>query len=58
LYLGSRQLHVLRVIERAAEGSTQRFRVRVVDGRVFLLSRDLASGDWHLASVQRHASTP
>lgn len=58
LYLGSRRLPVLRVIERAAQGSTQRFRVKVADGRVFLLNRDLASGDWRLASVKRNANTP
>ena len=55
LYLGSQRLHVLRVIERTAEGSIQRFRVKVADGRVFQLSRDLASGDWRLASVKRDA---
>jgi hypothetical protein len=29
-----------------------------MDGRVFLLSRDLASGDWRLASVKRNAKHP
>ena len=58
LYLGCQRLQVLRVIERTAEGSTQRFRVKVVDGRVFLLSRDLASGDWRLASVKRNSKDP
>lgn len=58
LYLGSRWLHVLRVVERTAEGSTQRLTVKVADGRVFLLSRDLASGAWRLASVKRSANNP
>ena len=56
-YLGSRWLQVLGIIERATDGSTQRFRVKVADGRVFLLSHDLARGDWRLAAVNRHAST-
>ena len=58
LYLGSRWLYVLQIIERAEEGSSQRFRVKVADGRVFLLDRDLASGDWRLASVKRTVNSP
>jgi len=56
-YLGSRRLDVLRVIERAADGLTRRYRVTVPDGRVFLLSLNLASGDWRLASVDPYQRT-
>ena len=58
LFLGSQRLYVLRVIERTGEGSTQCFRVKVADGRVLLLNRELASGDWRLASVKRNAKNP
>jgi hypothetical protein len=37
--------------ERAAEDSQRRFRVRVVDGREFVLRRDLETGSWRLARV-------
>jgi len=53
LYLGSRRLHVLRVLERAGDTLLRCFRVQVTDGRVFALSHDLASGDWQLARVQQ-----
>jgi len=53
-YLGTRQLHVMRVIERASEASVRHFRVKVADGRVFVLSHDLASGNWLLARVHAH----
>jgi hypothetical protein len=49
--LGARWLHVLRVLERAAEDSLCRFRVRVADGREFVLRHDLHTGDWRLARV-------
>jgi len=50
--IGARWLHVMRVVERAAEDSLRRWRVRVADGREFVLRQDVESGDWHLASVQ------
>ena len=50
-YLGTRWLHVMRVLERSAEDSTRRFKVRVQDGRVFTLSNDTSSGEWQLAGV-------
>ena len=50
-YLGTRRLHVVRVLERIAEDSTRRFKVRVQDGRVFTLSKDTAKGEWRLAGV-------
>ena len=53
-YLGSRRLHVLLVLERAGDTLLRYFRVQVTDGRVFVLSHDLAMGDWQLARVQQH----
>jgi hypothetical protein len=50
-YLGTRRLHVVRVLERIAEDSTRRFKVRVQDGRVFTLSKDTAKDEWRLAGV-------
>jgi hypothetical protein len=49
--VGARWLPVMRVLERAAENSLRRFRVRVADGREFVLRQDLHSGDWRLARV-------
>jgi hypothetical protein len=49
--LGARWLHVMRVLERAAENSLQRFRVRVPDGREFVLRHDLNRDDWQLFGV-------
>jgi hypothetical protein len=49
--LGARWLHVLRVLERAAENSQRRWRVRIADGREFVLRHDPRSGDWRLARV-------
>ena len=50
--VGARRLEVMRVLERAAENSLRRFRVRVFDGREFVLRHDLHTGDWRLASVR------
>jgi hypothetical protein len=50
--VGARWLQVMRVLERAAENSMRRFRVRVADGREFVLRHDPESGDWRLAGVQ------
>jgi hypothetical protein len=50
--VGEHWLHVMRVLERAVENSLQRYRVRVADGREFVLRHDLESGDWRLAGVQ------
>jgi hypothetical protein len=52
-YLGSRRLHVLLVLERAGDALLRNFRVRVTDGRIFVLSHDLAGGGWQLARVQQ-----
>lgn len=50
--VGARRLEVMRVLERAAENSLRRFRVRVFDGREFVLRQDLRTGDWRLAGVR------
>jgi len=50
-FLGGHQLRVTRVLERAAEDSLRRFRVRVADGREFVLRQDRLSGEWRLAQV-------
>jgi len=50
-FLGERRLHVTRVLERGAEDSFRNFRVRVADGREFVLRHDLATGDWQLARI-------
>jgi hypothetical protein len=50
-YLGTRRLHIVRVLERTAENATRRFKVRVEDGRVFTLVHDTAKGEWQLAAV-------
>jgi hypothetical protein len=50
-YLGTRRLHIVQVLERIAEDSTRRFKVRIDDGRVFVLVRDTATGEWELRSV-------
>ena len=49
--LGERWLHVISVLDRAAENSLQRFRLLVADGREFVLRHDPRSGDWQLAGV-------
>jgi hypothetical protein len=50
--IGAHWLHVMRVVERAAEDSVRRWRVRVADGREFVLRQDVETGDWRLAGVQ------
>jgi hypothetical protein len=55
LLVGAHRLQVVRVLERAAENSLQRFRVRVFDGREFVLRHDLHTGDWRLAGVRARA---
>jgi hypothetical protein len=48
-YLGTRRLHIVRVLERSTQDAIRRFRVRVEDGRIFDLLHDAASGEWRLA---------
>jgi len=55
-WLGEKKLHVLRVLERTAEDDQRRFRVKVADGREFVLRQHLASGEWTLAGVAPRAA--
>jgi len=60
-FLGERRLHVMRVLERGAESSHRTFRVRVADGREFVLIQDLDTGEWRLARIHArgaHAARP
>lgn len=50
-HLGERRLHVMRVLERGNEDSERRFRVKVADGRIFVLRENLTTGQWTLARV-------
>jgi hypothetical protein len=50
-HLGARRLHIVRVLERRDQDSTRRYRVKIDDGRVFVLVQDTAKGEWHLAGV-------
>lgn len=50
-FLGERRLHVMRVLERGAENSHRTFRVRVADGREFVLNQDVNTGEWQLARI-------
>lgn len=51
LFLGERRLHVMRILERVAEDEHRRFRVRVADGREFVLRQDVKTGEWALARI-------
>lgn len=50
-FVGGRRLQVMRVLERAAENNQRRFRVRVPDGREFVLRLDANTGEWTLARI-------
>ena len=50
-HLGQRRLPVVAILEQWAEEPHRYFRVRVEDGRRFLLRHDRASGDWELAAA-------
>jgi hypothetical protein len=54
-FLGTRRLHVMRIVGRASEPSVRHFQVEVADGRVFALSHHVASDEWRLDGVNRHA---
>jgi hypothetical protein len=55
-YLAGRKLYVVRVLERSAWNEQRHFRVRVTDGREFVLTEDRATGTWTLARVQPRAA--
>ncbi len=50
-FMGGRRLHVMRVLERVDEDARRSYRVRVPDGREFVLRLDLKSGGWTLARI-------
>ncbi len=50
-FVGERRLHVMRVLERGTENSHRIYRVRVVDGREFVLIQDVNTGQWQIARI-------
>ena len=50
--VGARRLEATRVLERAAENSLRRFRVRVFTGVSSYCVRTYTTGDWRLAGVR------
>lgn len=50
-HLGQRRLPVVAILEQWAEEPYCYFRVRVEDGRRFLLRHDPACGEWELAAA-------
>ena len=50
-HLGQRRLPVVAILEQWTEPPHRFFRVRVEDGRRFLLRHDPASGQWELAAA-------
>jgi hypothetical protein len=55
-WLAGKKLHVLRVLERTAEDHQRRLRVKVADGREFVLRQHLVTGEWTLARVEPRAA--
>lgn len=49
--LGSAELHVMDILERAELTGVRRFRVRVFDGRRFVIRHQPATDSWELAAV-------
>ena len=49
--LGERRFEVVELLDRWLDPAHCYFKVRVPDGRVFILRRDGASGDWELAGL-------
>lgn len=50
-HLGSRRLPVVAVLEQWTEAEQRYFKVRVEDGRRFVLRHDPATGAWELAAA-------
>jgi hypothetical protein len=53
--LGSAELHVMDILERAETTGVRRFRVRVFDGRRFVIRHQPATDRWELAAVYGRA---
>ena len=49
--LGATRFAVLEIADRWVEPAHRYFKVRVEDGRRFILRHDVASGDWELAAL-------
>jgi hypothetical protein len=50
-FVGARQLHVIRVLERDIAATHHSYRVRVADGRDFVLHLDVRTGEWTLGRI-------
>lgn len=57
-HLGSRRHPVVAVLDQWSEGSFRFFKVRVDDGRRFVLRHDLTTGVWELAAAYSGGPTP
>jgi hypothetical protein len=49
--LGERRFAVVEILDRWLDPAHRYFKVRVDDGRRFILRHDSASGDWELAAM-------
>jgi hypothetical protein len=49
--LGERRFAVLEILDRWLEPRHRHFKVKVDDGRQFILRHDSASGEWELAAL-------
>jgi hypothetical protein len=57
-HLGRRRLPVVAVLEQWTEAQHRYFKVRVEDGRRFVLRHDPATGAWELAAAYRGEAGP
>jgi hypothetical protein len=57
-HLGQRRLPVVAVLEQWAEAQYRFFKVRVDDGRSFVLRHDPATGEWELAAAYGGGRSP
>lgn len=49
--LGERRFAVLEILDRRLDPEHRYFKVRVDDGRMFVLRHDTSSGQWELAAL-------
>ena len=49
--LGEHRFEVVELLDRWLDPAHRYFKVRVPDGRLFILRHDAASGDWELAGL-------
>ena len=50
-WLSGQRLHVVEVLERSPGPAHETLRVRIADGREFILAHDAPSGEWELVQV-------